>query len=252
MGPSTGTAGNISAGSPGSSGGAPPGATRAERHNRAMAVDQITRVVVVDDHPVVRGGLVALFDTLDGIEVAGEAQDGEGALREVAVLRPDVVVMDLRMPGLGGVEATRRITDEYPGVAVLVLTMFDEDALISDALAAGARGYLLKGASQGEIERAIRAVASGDVILSAGVAARVMHRLAGPASARALPQLTPRELEVADLIAAGLSNQAIAERLIFAPKTVGNHVSAIFLKLGVATRAQAIVRAREAGLGASR
>lgn len=214
-----------------------------------MTEERVTRVVIVDDHPVVRGGLVALLDTLPGIEVAGQAGDGEAALREVALLRPEVVVMDLRMPGLGGVEATRRITTDYPGVAVLVLTMFDEDALIGDALAAGARGYLLKGADQEEIERAIRTVASGDVIFSGGVAARVMRQLSNSTSARELPQLTAREREVVDLIAAGLSNQAIAERLGLAPKTVGNHVSAIFLKLGVSTRAEAIVLARDAGLG---
>lgn len=214
-----------------------------------MTEERVTRVVIVDDHPVVRGGLVALLDTLPGIEVAGQAGDGEAAVREVAILRPEVVVMDLRMPGLGGVEATRRITTDYPGVAVLVLTMFDEDALIGDALAAGARGYLLKGADQEEIERAIRTVASGDVIFSGGVAARVMRQLSNSTSARELPQLTAREREVVDLIAAGLSNQAIAERLGLAPKTVGNHVSAIFLKLGVSTRAEAIVLARDAGLG---
>lgn len=218
-------------------------------HNRRMTEERVTRVVIVDDHPVVRGGLVALLDTLPGIEVAGQAGDGEAAVREVALLRPEVVVMDLRMPGLGGVEATRRITTDYPGVAVLVLTMFDEDALIGDALAAGARGYLLKGADQEEIERAIRTVASGDVIFSGGVAARVMRQLSNSTSARELPQLTAREREVVDLIAAGLSNRAIAERLGLAPKTVGNHVSAIFLKLGVSTRAEAIVLARDAGLG---
>jgi DNA-binding NarL/FixJ family response regulator len=214
-----------------------------------MGDERITRVVIVDDHPVVRGGLVALLDTLAGIEVVGQAGDGEGAVRAVALERPDVVVMDLRMPGLGGVEATRRITADYPGVAVLVLTMFDEDALIADALAAGARGYLLKGADQDEIERALRTVASGDIVFSGGVAARVMRQFSSAATTRTLPQLSAREREVTELIAAGLSNQAIAERLTLAPKTVGNHVSSIFLKLGVATRAEAIVLARDAGLG---
>jgi DNA-binding NarL/FixJ family response regulator len=216
-----------------------------------MTEERVTRVVLVDDHPVVRGGLVALLATLQGIEVVGEAADGESALRETALLRPDVVVMDLRMPGVGGVEATRRITEGYPGVAVLVLTMFDEDALIGDALAAGARGYVLKGADQEEIERAIRAVASGEVIFGGGVATRVVRQLSSRTSTHALPQLTAREREVVDLIAAGLSNQAIADRLGLAPKTVGNHVSAIFLKLGVASRAEAIVIARDAGLGRS-
>ena len=215
-----------------------------------MADAAVIRVVLADDHPVVRGGLVALLETLSGIEVVGQASDGEAAVREVALLRPAVVVMDLRMPGVDGVAATRRISAAYPEVAVLVLTMFDEDELVADALAAGARGYLLKGAEQDEIERAIRAVASGDAIFSHDVAARVLRRVAPREAVRALPQLTVRELEVTELIAAGLSNSAIAEQLVLSPKTVGNHVSAIFLKLGVATRAEAIVRAREAGLGA--
>lgn len=213
-----------------------------------MAAEHVTRVILADDHPVVRGGLVALLDTVPGIDVVGQAGDGDSAVREVALRRPDVIVMDLRMPGLDGVAATRRITADYPEVGVLVLTMFDEDALIADALAAGARGYVLKGADQDEIVRAIRAVASGDAIFSREVADRVLRRIA-PGAAPALPQLTPRELEITDLIAAGLSNAAIADRLSLAPKTVGNHISAIFLKLGVATRAEAIVVAREAGLG---
>ena len=214
-----------------------------------MAGDGVTRVVLVDDHPVVVAGLAALFETLPGIEVVGQAGDGEAAVREVALRRPDVVVMDLRMAGTDGVAATRRIARDYPEVAVLVLTMFDEDVLIADALAAGARGYLLKGAQQEEIERAIRAVAAGEAIFSSSVASRVLRHIAPTSPGRSLPQLTARELEVTDLIAAGLSNSAIAERLGVAPKTVGNHVSAIFLKLGVATRAEAIVTARDAGLG---
>jgi len=207
------------------------------------------RVIVADDHPVVRGGLSALFDTLEGIVVVAEAGDGEAAIRETALHRPDVVVMDLRMPGIDGVAATRRISELYPDTAVLVLTMFDEDALIAAALTAGARGYLLKGADQHEIERAIRAVASGDAIFSKGVAERVLRRVAPHNTPRSLPQLTARERDVTDLLAAGLSNASIAERLDLAPKTVGNHISAIFVKLGVATRAEAIVLAREAGLG---
>ena len=214
-----------------------------------MADDGPVRVLLADDHPVVRGGLVALIDTLPGIEVVGQVGDGQQALRETALLRPDVVIMDLRMPVLDGVEATRRIVGDYPGVAVLVLTMFDQDALIADALAAGARGYLLKGAEQDEIERAIRAVASGEAIFSRAVAARVLRRISPEPVRRPLPGLTPRELEVTELLAAGLSNAAIAERLCLAPKTIGNNISAIFVKLGVATRAEAIVRARNAGLG---
>jgi len=215
-----------------------------------MPPDRI-RVVLADDHPIVRGGLVALFETLDGISVVGQAHDGESAIRETALQKPDVVVMDLRMPGVDGVAATRRITADFPDVAVLVLTMFDEDDLIAEALAAGARGYLLKGADQAEIERALRAVASGDAIFSHAVAERVLRRITPQPTDtdRVLPQLTARERDIADLMAAGLSNGAIADRLSLAPKTVGNHISSIFLKLGVATRAEAIVVGRQAGLG---
>ena len=232
-------------------GACPYRAARAGAHNGAMQADQPApiRVVVADDHPVVRGGLIALLSTLEGVEVAAEAGDGRSALREVALTRPDVVVMDLRMPEVDGVEATRRITAEYPGIGVLVLTMFDEDALVADALAAGARGYLLKGAAPSEIERAIRAVASGEAIFSREVADRVLRRMSPDPLRMPLPQLSARERDVAELVARGLSNTVIAERLALAPKTVGNHMSAIFLKLGVATRAEAIVLARDAGLG---
>lgn len=207
------------------------------------------RVLIADDHPVVRGGLTALLDSLHGIEVVAETSDGAGAVQEAAIVRPDVAVMDLRMPGpMDGVAATRRIVADYPSTAVLVLTMFDEDALISAALAAGARGYLLKGAGRDEIERAIRAVAAGDVIFSREVADRVLHP-AAPAQPSRLPELTVREREVSVLVAQGFTNPEIADRLSIAQKTVGNHVSAIYLKLGVATRAQAVVRIRDAGLG---
>ncbi len=204
-------------------------------------------MLVADDHPVVRGGLIALLGTLPGVEVVGEVGTGGEAVREVALSRPDVVVMDLRMPGVDGVEATRRIVTGYPGVAVLVLTMYDEDALVGDALAAGARGYLLKGAERAEIEHAIRTVASGSAVLGPGIAPRVLARASAPALR--FPELTAREREVLDLIAAGLPNAAIGRRLEMADKTVGNHISAVFRKLGVTTRAEAIVRGRDAGLG---
>ncbi|CAN5314109.1 response regulator transcription factor [soil metagenome] len=207
------------------------------------------RVLIADDHPVVRGGVVALLATVPGIDVVAEVGTGRAAIRETALLRPDVVVMDLRMLDLDGVEATRRITADYPGVAVLVLTMFDEDVLVGEALEAGARGYLLKGAEPGEIDRAIRAVASGDAIFGRDIAQRVLGRVTPQRTGAAFPQLSERERQVLDLIARGLSNTAIAERLGRAPKTIGNHISAIFLKLGVATRAEAIVAARDAGLG---
>lgn len=219
--------------------------------NGRMPSDAI-RVLVADDHPVVRGGLVAMLATLPGIEVVGEAADGAEAIREASIARPDVVVMDLRMPQVDGVEATRRLHADHPEVAVLVLTMFDEDELVAAALAAGARGYVLKGATPVEIERALRAVAGGAVILAPGVVPSVLGRLVPPRPAEMFPGLTPREGEILELIARGASNSAIAEQLVIAGKTVGNHVSAIFLKLGVATRAEAIVRARDAGMGRNR
>ena len=206
------------------------------------------RVLVADDHPIVRGGLIALLDTLDGLEVVGQVGTGREAVKAAVTHRPDVVVMDLRMPDLDGVEATRQIRQQAPRVAVLVLTMFDEDALVEGALAAGARGYLLKGAESTEIERAIRTVASGDTVLSRSIAEHVLGRVASVPASTSLG-LTPREREVLDLIARGLGNDTIAARLHLSPKTVGNHISAIFTKLGVVTRAEAIVRAREAGLG---
>jgi DNA-binding NarL/FixJ family response regulator len=210
------------------------------------------RVVLADDHPVVRRGLSAPLKTLQGVDVVGEAGTGVDAVREVALNRPDVVIMDLRMPELDGVGATRQIVRDYPGTGVLVLTMFDEDAMVADALRAGARGYLLKGADQDEIERAIRAVAGGDMIFTQAVAQRVLANLAPPRESPVLAGLSHREREVLDAIATGANNSVIADRLGLAPKTVGNHISAIFLKLGVASRSEAIVIAKDAGLGQHR
>lgn len=211
------------------------------------------QVLLADDHPVVLSGLTALLESIDGVRVVGQATDGRSAVREAAVLRPDVVVMDLRMPGLDGVQATREILRQHPEAAVLVLTMYDEDDMIAQALRAGARGYLLKGAEQQEIERAIRAVAAGEVIFSREVGVKVIGRILDPVQAAPpLPALTGRERDVLELIATGAGNMAIASALALSPKTVGNHISAIFAKLQVTSRAQAIVVAREAGLGVSR
>ncbi|AKU15421.1 response regulator transcription factor [Luteipulveratus mongoliensis] len=209
------------------------------------------RIVLADDHPVVRGGLRALIGTLDGLEVVGEAADGEAAVREVQLLQPDVVLMDVRMPGLDGVEATRRIRAQVPGTAVLVLTMYDDDATVFTAMQAGARGYLLKGAEQDEIVRAIRAVAAGEVIFGPGVAAHVLGYFATPPvpAATAFPELTDREREILDLLAGGRRTAAIAQELFLSPKTVSNHLTNIFAKLEVADRTAAIIRAREGGLG---
>ncbi len=210
------------------------------------------RIVVADDHPLYRRGLATLLDGQPGWEVVAQAEDGVGAVTAARERQPDVVVMDLRMPGLDGIEATRRIVGTSPHVAVLVLTMYEDDASVFSAMRAGARGYLLKGADQAEIVRAVAAVAGGEAIFGAAVASRILEFFAAPRPSRAevvFPQLTAREHEVLDLIAAGRSNAELAETLFLSPKTVRNHVSNIFAKLQVADRAQAIVLARDAGLG---
>lgn len=207
------------------------------------------RLVLVDDHPVVRRGLRALLDTIDEVEVVGEAADGEAAVREAQLLHPDVILMDIRLPVLDGVEATRRISAAVPEVAVLVLTMYDDDATVLTAMRAGARGYLLKGAEQDEIVAAIRAVAAGQVIYGPGVAARMLSLFAAPpASTVPFPELTEREREILTLLASGLRNAAIARQLFLSPKTVSNNLTAIFAKLRVADRSAAIIRARDEGL----
>jgi DNA-binding NarL/FixJ family response regulator len=208
------------------------------------------RVVLADDHPVVRAGLTALLSSLPGIEVVAVATTGREAVREVVTTKPDVAVLDLQMPDLDGFAATREICRVAPQVAVLALTMFEDDDSVFAAMRAGARGYLVKGAEQEEIARAIRAVAAGEAIFGPGVARRVLGFFAAPpVVAEPFPELTSREREILDLLASGLPNATIGQRLGLASKTVANNVSAIFTKLQVADRAQAIVRARDAGLG---
>ena len=206
------------------------------------------RVVVADDHLVVREGLRSLLRSLPSIELVAEAADGAQAIAAARTHRPDVVLMDLHMPGVDGITATRRLTGELPGVGVLVISMLEDDASVFAAMRAGARGYLLKGAGQDEIVRAVTAVARGEAIFGPGVAARVLQYLAAP-PAPAFPELTPREREILGELAAGRGNAAIARRLGLSPRTVANHASNIFAKLQVADRAEAILRAREAGLG---
>jgi DNA-binding NarL/FixJ family response regulator len=214
------------------------------------------RVVVADDHPVFRGGIRAALADVDDVDVVGEAVDGDDAIAAVDTWHPDVILMDLHMPGTNGIEATRRLVETHPEVGVLVLTMFDDDESLFAAVRAGARGYLVKGAAQEQIVRAIRAVAGGDIVFGAGIAERVITFFAasgriGARAGRPFPELTERELEVLGLIARGLNNTDIARRLVVSDKTVRNHVSSVFSKLHVADRAQAIVRARESGLGGS-
>ncbi len=218
--------------------------------SRASSAPPI-RVVIVDDHPVFRRGLRGVLEEAPDIEVVGEAEDGETAVALVTSTGAAVVLMDLAMAGTGGVEATRALSEVAPEVAVLVLTMSSDEASVQAALRAGARGYLVKGAVGEAILAGVRSVASGSVLLGAGVAAPVMAKVtaSGLRPSGPFPMLTDRELEILDLVARGLSNPAIAGRLVLSDKTVRNHVSNIFGKLDLPDRAQAIVVAREAGLG---
>jgi DNA-binding NarL/FixJ family response regulator len=213
--------------------------------------DEPLRIVVADDHPVYRDGLALLLGSVPGLEVVGTAADGAAAVEVVREQLPDVVVMDVQMPVLDGIEATRRIAAEAPSVGVVVLTMSEDDGTVFAAVRAGARGYLLKGADQEEVVRAITTVASGGAVFGAALARRIADFFtAGPAGPEtAFPQLTAREREVLGLVAAGRSNAQIAASLYLSPKTVRNVVSNVLTKLQVTDRAQAIVRAREAGLG---
>lgn len=210
-----------------------------------------TRVLIVDDHPAFRAGTRALLGTQDDIEVVAEAGDGEEALELAATATPDVVLLDLQMPGMGGIEAARRLLEASPGTRVLALTMFEDGQSVFAAMRAGAAGYVLKGAGREELLRAVRAVADGETIFSPVVAGHILNYLRQPQRAPDMPfpDLTDREREVLSLIADGAGNAAIASRLCLSPKTIRNHVSNIFAKLQVTGRGDAIVRAREAGLG---
>ena len=209
------------------------------------------RVLLADDHPVYRLGLRALLESVEGVEVVGEAETGEEAVRAAAELAPDVIVMDLRMPKLNGIEATKRIVQASPDAAVLMLTYSDEDNAVLDAMLAGARGYVLKDAGKDAILRALNDVAGGEMIFGASIARRMPQLLASRGQEPSFPfgELTKREHEVLELMAKGLNNAAIAARLGVGDKRVRNCVTDIYNKLGVADRAQAIIRARDAGMG---
>src|SRR5918995_1463529 len=211
-----------------------------------------TRVVVADDHGLFRYGLKAMLANAEGFEVVGEATTGEEVVEKVAKTQPDIVLMDIQMPGINGIEATRRILERNPNIGVVVVTMFEDDDSVFAAMRAGARGYVLKGADAQEVLKVVGAVAAGEAHFGPEIAKRLMGFFSAPKPApplEAFPELTAREVEVLDLIARGRGNAEIATRLYVSPKTVRNHISNIFTKLQVADRAQAIVRAREAGLG---
>jgi len=208
------------------------------------------RVALVDDHPVFRLGLAGLLASLDGVEVVVQAETSREALDRIDAA-VDVVVMDLHLGDDSGIETTRDLVRRHPDLAVLVVTMDEDDESVVAAIRAGARGYLLKSATPDELERGIRAVANGEAIMGPQVAARAMASLTGSRTSVTLPfpELSDREREVLDLLARGFDNATIARRLVLSPKTVRNHVSHVLTKLGVADRAQALIRAREAGLG---
>ena len=200
-------------------------------------------VLVVDDHPLFRGGVQSLLDSVPDMEVVAVAADGEAAVREATLGHPDVVLMDLTMPGMGGLEATRRIVRACPGTAVLTLSMLDDDESVLAAMRAGARGYVPKGSGQEELLAAIRSVAAGGAVFGAGVAGRMLASL-DRSPAPAFPGLTERESEVLTLMAEGMDNREIAARLQVSAKTVANHVSHVLTKLQARDRVEAVLRAR--------
>jgi DNA-binding NarL/FixJ family response regulator len=217
---------------------------------------EVIRLLIADDHELFRQGLHALISTTEDIELVGEAATGEEAITVAEQLQPDVVLMDINMPGLNGIQATRNILNTNPSIGIIMVTMLKDDASVFSAMRAGARGYVLKGSQYKELLEAIRAVANGQALFGPSIAMRIMSffdsqgpKFKSALPAEAFPELTPRELEVLDLIAQGSSNSHIAEALVIADKTVRNHINNIFSKLQVADRAAAIIQAREAGLG---
>ncbi len=213
-----------------------------------MTDRDLLRVLIVDDHPLFRKGVGSLIGVQPDMEVAGEADDVDAAVAQALALQPDVVLMDLQLPGGSGIQATRAIVEASPAIRVLIVTMFEDDDSVFAALRAGARGYVLKGTDEEDLLRAIRSVAAGEAIFSPTIASRVLTYFSRPAPVPIFPNLTEREQEILTLIAQGKDNQAIARELFLSPKTIANHVSNIFSKLQVADRSEAIIRARDAGL----
>lgn len=215
-------------------------------------MERTIRVLIADDHVVYRWGLRTLLDSEPDMEVVGEAETGKEAVEGAAEIRPDAILMDIQMPGINGIEATRRIIEANRQIGVVILTMYEDDDSVFSAMRAGARGYVLKGAHPSQILKVLRAVESGEAYFGPEIARRLMNFFAAPRAAPpadVFPELSSREVEILDLIAQGYSNAKIATRLFVSPKTVANHITRIFAKLQVADRAHAMIRAREAGLG---
>jgi len=215
-------------------------------------VESTIRIVIADDHAIVREGLRAVLGSEPDMEVVGEATTGKEVVEQATELQPDVILIDIQMPGMNGIQATRRILEANPHIGVVVLTMYEDDDSVFSAMRAGARGYVLKSAPPSEILKVLRAVAEGEAHFGAEIARRLTDFFSAPkppSPAEAFPELTDREREVLDLIAQGHNNSKIAARLFVSPKTVRNHIAHIFTKLQVGDRAHAIIRAREAGLG---
>ena len=215
-------------------------------------MEDAVRVLIADDHPLFREGMRGRLDRVADVVVVGEAASGDEAVEMARSVEPDVILMDIKMPGLNGIEATREIQRANPQIGILVLTMFEDDDSVFAAMRAGAKGYLLKDSGGEGVVHAIRAVASGEAVFGPGVAERIIGYFSAPRAAapqRAFPELTEREEEVLSLVAQGKSNREIARQLFVSLKTVRNHVSNILLKLQVADRAQAVIRARDAGMG---
>ena len=218
-------------------------------------MEDAVRVLIADDHPLFREGMRGRLDRVADVVVVGEAASGDEAVEMARSVEPDVILMDIKMPGLNGIEATREILRAIPRVGVLVLTMFEDDDSVFAAMRAGAKGYLLKDSGGEGVVHAIRAVASGEVVFGPGVAERIIGFFAAPKPTvmqRVFPELTDREEEILSLVAQGKTNQEIARQLFVSLKTVRNHVSNILLKLHIADQAQAVIRARESGLGHDR
>ncbi len=214
------------------------------------------RLLVADDHALFREGLRALFSATPGIQIVGEAATGEETVAMAEKHQPDIILMDINMPGVNGIEATRRILRAHPALGVIMVTMLEDDASLFSAMRAGARGYVLKGAHHQELLQTIRVVAEGQAIFGAPIATRIRNffehfeaDLKSTLPGEAFPELTPRELEVLELIAQGVNNSQIAQKLVVTDKTVRNHITSIFSKLQVADRAQAIIMAKDAGMG---